>query len=222
MRNLLFLLFSRISQRYFAHGARVGIQIALFRSMLKTIEKNKQKNLAIEQAICFEIGMLERMALKYTGDLHEAEDLVQDTLVLALRFIGSYQENTNLRAWLSRVMRNRYISIVRRRKVELRIHECEGAYALSERSISSMGRRNIQTEGGVENDNGFSDTVVSAMKDLHPVFREAVLLCDVQGLSYAEAAAKISCPAGTIMSRLHRGRRSLRKRLGSRRQVQAA
>jgi RNA polymerase sigma-70 factor (ECF subfamily) len=190
--------------------------------MLKAIENNELRNSEIERALCHEIGTLERIALKFTADPIEAEDLVQDTLVLALRFIGSYQENTNLKAWLARVMRNRYISLMRRRGLERRIYETEGPHALSQRSVSSMGRRNMGCGGGVDIDDGFSDPVTHAMNDLKPPFREAVMLCDVEGLSYAEAASKASCPVGTIMSRLHRGRRTLRKRLGSIQELQAA
>jgi RNA polymerase sigma-70 factor (ECF subfamily) len=169
-----------------------------------------------------ELPALRRMARWFSGDPHRAEDLLQDTLVLALRFKDNFREGTNLRAWLMRVMRNRHISLMRRKQLERRIMETEGRYSLTDWSIGAAGRRSMQRDGDVYRDHGLSDPVVSAMDELRPEFREVVWLCDVEGLSYADAASQISCPVGTIMSRLHRGRRALRRRLGSRQQVEAA
>jgi len=186
----------------------------------KTQSSTETETVAIEQALCGQIGQLRQMACWYTQDMSAAEDLVQDTIVLALRFSNSYREGTNLKAWLGKVMRNRHISMTRRRKLEKRVYETEGKHALNEWSIGEMGRRSMNRGGGVVKDDGFSDPVSKAMLDLRPEFREAVMLCDVEGLSYAEAADKADCPIGTIMSRLHRGRRSLREQLGSRQQIE--
>lgn len=174
------------------------------------------------EALHAELPALRRMARWFTGDHHRAEDLLQDTLVLALRFRGNFKEGTNLKAWLLRVMRNRHISLMRRKQLERRIMETEGRHALVNWSIGAAGRRSMQHDGDVYQDRGLSDTVVGAMDELRPEFREAVWLCDVEGMSYADAANQISCPVGTVMSRLHRGRRALRRRLGSRQQVEAA
>jgi len=174
------------------------------------------------QALHDELPSLRRMARWFAGDHHRAEDLLQDTLVLALRFRDNFKEGTNLRAWLMRVMRNRHISLMRRKQLERRIMETEGGHALISWSIGAAGRRSMQHDGDVYQDAGLSDTVVGAMDELRPEFREVVWLCDVEGLSYADAARQIACPVGTVMSRLHRGRRALRRRLGSRQQVEAA
>ena len=106
-------------------------------------------------------------------------------------------------------------------EILVRFHT-EGRHALVSWSIGASGRRSMQHDGDVYQDRGLSDTVVGAMDELRPEFREAVWLCDIEGMSYADAAQQISCPVGTIMSRLHRGRRALRRRLGSRQQVEAA
>ena len=74
----------------------------------------------------------------------------------------------------------------------------------------------------MERDEGFSDPVARAIDTLRPEFREAVLLCDIEDYTYIEAAKRVSCPVGTIMSRLHRGRRALRDKLGSRQALDAA
>jgi len=175
-----------------------------------------------ESSLHSEFPAMRRMAGWLTGDEHRAEDLLQDTLVLALRFRGNFQEGTNMRAWLSRVMRNRHISMMRRKKLERRIMETEGRYSLTCWSVGAMGRRTTGDGGDVHVDDGFCDQVVAAMDELRPEFREVVMLCDVEEMSYADAASRMSCPVGTIMSRLHRGRRALRTKLGSRRHIEEA
>lgn len=174
------------------------------------------------EALRDELPGLRRMARWFAGDATAADDLLQDTLVLALRFQDNFRQGTNLRAWLVRVMRNRHISILRRAKLERKILEAEGKHFVTNWSIGAAGRRTMRRGGDVERDTGLSDPVMSAMDNLRPEFREAVWLCDVEGLSYADAARQIECPVGTIMSRLHRGRRALRQRLGSRQLVEAA
>jgi len=175
-----------------------------------------------EQALSSHLPALKRTAAWIAGDEHRAEDLLQDTLVLALRFKDNYRDGTNLRAWLTRVMRNRHISNMRRKTLERRIMETEGHHALTHWSVGASGRRSTEMDGDVYVDDGFSDTVLSAMHELRPEFMEVVMLCDVEGLSYADAAARVDCPVGTVMSRLHRGRRALRKRLSSRSHIEAA
>jgi RNA polymerase sigma-70 factor (ECF subfamily) len=189
--------------------------------MCETI-KNLPQNKTIGQALAAEAPALKRAAYFYTGNPVDAEDLLQDTYVLALRFYDTYRQGTNLRAWLTKVMRNRYISWTRRRKLEQRVLETEGKHALSDWSIGEMGRKTMKRGGGIEIGNGLSDPVARAMDDLRPEFREVIWLCDVEGLSYAEAAQSTSRPIGTVMSRLHRGRRALREQLGSRRELEAA
>jgi RNA polymerase sigma-70 factor (ECF subfamily) len=197
------------------HLRRMGI------TMRETIKLQPEYD-AIGEALAAEAPALERTAYFYTGNPMDAEDLLQDTYVLALRFYDTYRQGTNLRAWLTKVMRNRFISWSRRKKLEQRVLQTEGKHALSDWSIGEMGRRAMKREGGIEIGNGLSDTVAKAMDRLRPEFREVIWLCDVEGLSYAEAARSTSRPIGTIMSRLHRGRRALRKQLGSRQELEAA
>ncbi|MBN2343340.1 MAG: sigma-70 family RNA polymerase sigma factor [Deltaproteobacteria bacterium] len=163
-----------------------------------------------------------KLAVSLTHDASRAEDLLQDTMLLALKFRANYQDGTNIRAWLSRIMKNRYISIVRRLRLEEKTMEEEGRYALRNWSLGEMGLRTTHRDGNVYTDEGFGDTVAAAISELKPEYRQVVILCDVDGMSYAEAAGELTCPVGTIMSRLHRGRRALRTRLVSRRQLEAA
>jgi RNA polymerase sigma-70 factor (ECF subfamily) len=190
--------------------------------MMNTYKKKETLEDRFEATICKEVGHLQRMALWYTGDPTDAEDLLQDTVVLALRFQESYRQGSNLRAWLIKVMRNRHISLTRRSKLERRVYENEARHALKDWSLSETGRRNMGRNGGVDRDNGFSDPVARAIDGLRPEFREAVWLCDIEDFTYTEAAEQVACPVGTIMSRLHRGRRALRDKLGSRTALDAA
>lgn len=178
--------------------------------------------MSLSHALEQEMSHLEKMAHWYTGNPEDAEDLMQDTCVLALRFGDSFSEGSNFRGWLFRVMRNRYVSILRRRQLEKRVLEEEERHCLKEWSIGEMGRKNMKPSGGIEKDDGFSDTIQHAMDSLKPEFREIIWLCDVEDKSYLEAAEIVQRPIGTVMSRLHRGRRILRKKIGSKEQLQAA
>jgi len=178
--------------------------------------------MALSRALEQEMNHLEKMANWYTGNPEDAKDLVQDTCVLALRFGDSFSEGSNFRGWLFRVMRNRYVSVVRRRQLEKRVLDAEERHCLKEWSIGEMGRNNMAPTGGVEQDDGFSDQIQNAMNSLRPEFREVIWLCDVEEKSYLEAAEIVQRPIGTIMSRLHRGRRILRKKIGSKNQLKAA
>ncbi len=189
---------------------------------MKNSNKDLLPRLAVRQALIAELDTLERMACWIASDPIEAEDLIQDTCVLALRFSDTYRDGSNFKAWLLRVMRNRHISISRRRRVERRALDMEEQHALIDWSIGEMGRKSMGPEGGINVDEGFSDSVTQAIEELRPEFREAVWMCDIEGLSYAEAARRCNRPVGTIMSRLYRGRRTLRQKLGSRRELEAA
>ena len=178
--------------------------------------------LNFNNALRTELPNLQKTARWLTQDPHKADDLIQDTYVLALRFKCKYKDNTNLRAWLTRIMRNRHVSNLRRKTLERRIMEEESCFALTTWSIGAMGRRSMQSDGDVYVDNSFSDPVHNAMKELSFEFRNAILLCDVEGMSYTDAAKWAACPVGTIMSRLHRGRKALKKKLISRRSIETA
>lgn len=171
---------------------------------------------AFEKQLQQEWPSLRRIAAWLTRSPERAEDLLQDTAVLALRFRDSYRADTNLHAWLTRIMRNRHISLMRRRSLEDRTFAAGDSSTLSLWSTSEDTRRAGAGSDAADADDGFSDPVLAALSELRGEFRDVVMLCDVDSLSYAEAAATLGCPLGTIMSRLHRGRKELRRRLVSR------
>ena len=149
------------------------------------------------------------VALRLTRDPHDAEDLVQDALVRGLAAWDRFAKGTNCRAWLVRILTNRFISGYRRNATARRYvcHE-EAACAVREQLAAADDGDAVAVTAYP-----LCDQVVAALGDLPPDFRRVVTLCDVQGLSYREAARRIGCPVGTVMSRLHRARRALERSL---------
>jgi RNA polymerase sigma-70 factor (ECF subfamily) len=141
---------------------------------------------------------LSRTALRLTRGNALADDLVQETLTRAWQARASFRPGTNARAWTHRILFNTYINHYRKKKRERE--------ALEE--LRGMSRRASRAAH-----DGFGDEVVAALGALRPEFREAVELVDLGDLSYQDAADRLECPAGTVMSRLHRGRKRLRTAL---------
>lgn len=144
-----------------------------------------------------------RLAFRLTGDAHDAEDLTQETFIRVFRSLSTFTPGT-FEGWLHRITTNLFLDMVRRRG-RLRM---EG---LPEDTDRLPG-------GGPDPEQVFSDTrldpdLQSALDALAPEFRAAVVLCDVEGLSYEEIAATLGVKLGTVRSRIHRGRQALRAAL---------
>jgi RNA polymerase sigma-70 factor (ECF subfamily) len=156
---------------------------------------------------------LYRIAVRLTGGQQAAEDLVQETYLRAFRAWRSYRPGTNLAAWLATIMRNANLDELRRqsrRPVQEPLDD-DGDYYLYNRLAAS---------GPVPQDEVLArlsgTAIVSALADLPPMFREVVVLVDVGDFSYADAAEILGIPIGTVMSRLYRGRRALKRALADR------
>jgi len=167
-----------------------------------------------EQAMAH-MSSLYSAALRMTRNPADAEDLVQDTYLKAYRSFGTFQEGTNLKAWLYRILTNTFINTYRakkRRPEETEVDDVEELYLyrrLGGLEAAAAGRS--AEEEVLERIT--DDEVKQALESLPEQFRMAVLLADVEGFSYKEIAAILDIPIGTVMSRLHRGRRGLQKRL---------
>ena len=157
------------------------------------------------------LEVLHRVALRLTRQPQDAEDLVQETATRALTRRAQYQPGTNLRAWLLTIERSLFVDAYRRARrgpVTHRLDEVE------EESLCGRGARvaSPSAESALWQE-WMDQDLVAALHALPEHYREAVLLSDVEGLSYAEMAQRMRCPLGTVMSRLHRGRRLLRRAL---------
>jgi RNA polymerase sigma-70 factor (ECF subfamily) len=152
-------------------------------------------------------------AVRLTGNRTDAEDLVQETYLRAYRSYESFQEGTNLRAWLFRILTNAHINRYRARKRrpdETDLDDIEDLYLY--RRLQGATRFGQSAEDQLMD--LFSEAeVVDAVESLPDAYRMAVLLADVEGFSYKEIAEILDIPVGTVMSRLHRGRKALQKEL---------
>jgi RNA polymerase sigma-70 factor, ECF subfamily len=153
-----------------------------------------------------------QVARRLAGSREEAEDLVQETYARAFRAWRSFQPGTNLRAWLFRILTNLNIDRGRRiqRSPDMQPLE-ENDYFLYNRLEESAGDVNVDERRVVERLSQ-NDTVV-ALADLPHDFRDVVLLVDLADFTYSDAAQILDIPIGTVMSRLHRGRRMLKRAL---------
>src|SRR5881275_487298 len=153
-----------------------------------------------------------RVARRLTGSREEAEDLVQDTYARAFRSWQQYQPGTNLRAWLLRILTN--LNIDRGRRVQRTPEQTpleEGDYYLYNRLESTMPGENPDEERVLERLS--QNAVVESLAEVPHDFRDVLVLVDIGEFSYAEAAEILDIPVGTVMSRLHRGRRILKQQL---------
>jgi RNA polymerase sigma-70 factor (ECF subfamily) len=172
-----------------------------------------QANFA-EQAMEF-MPSLYTAALRMTRNPADAEDLVQETYLKAYRGFGGFQEGTNLKAWLYRILTNTYINSYRakkRRPEESDIEDVEDLYLYRRLGAETTAAAGRSAEDQVL-EHFTESEIKEALESLPEQFRIAVLLGDVEGFSYKEIAEILDIPIGTVMSRLHRGRRALQKRL---------
>jgi RNA polymerase sigma-70 factor (ECF subfamily) len=152
-------------------------------------------------------------AMRLTRNPSDAEDLVQETYLRAFRGFGGFQEGTNLKAWLYRILTNQFINTYRKKQREPQI--VEGPDDLDEWYLyDKLGGRSVEVSAETEVLDQIPDAdVKAALESLPENFRIPVLLADVEGFSYKEIAEIMETPIGTVMSRLHRGRKALEKAL---------
>jgi RNA polymerase sigma-70 factor (ECF subfamily) len=154
-------------------------------------------------------------ALRMTRNPADAEDLVQETYLKAYRSFASFTAGTNLKAWLYRILTNTYINTYRaaKRRPEISdVEDVEDLY-LYRRLGPDSGAGDGRSAEDEALDRFTDDEVKAALESLPDAFRIAVLLADVEGFSYKEIAEITDVPIGTVMSRIHRGRRALQKAL---------
>lgn len=160
------------------------------------------------------IDALYGYAMTLTRDKTEAEDLVQETYLKAVRAANQPEPEENLKAWLFVIMRNAWLNIIRHKQHGLRIFEFEGDEPESGPASDATSNPHVLYLRKLE-----QQQVRDAIEKLPDVYREIVVLRDIEGFSYQEIATVLNCPAGTVMSRLGRARAKLREALSQRQKV---
>lgn len=154
-------------------------------------------------------------AMRMTRNRSDAEDLVQETFLKGYRAYERFEAGTNLRAWLFRILTNNYINTYRkkqRRPFQTDLEDVQDLYLyrrLGGSELASIGR----SAEDVLFDQITDGDILEALEDLPEQYRSAVLLADVEGFAYKEIAEILDIPIGTVMSRLHRGRKKLQEQL---------
>ena len=180
---------------------------------MSTVETDEERAQRFERDAMPFLDQLYGAAMRMTRNPTDAEDLVQETYLKAFAAFETFQEGTNLRAWLFRILTNTYINQYRRKQrqpyqssadelTDWQLHDAQ------ERTTSAPRSAEVEAL-----DRLADSDVVEALAAIPEDFRLAVYLADVEGFSYKEIAEIMETPVGTVMSRLHRGRKLLRESL---------
>jgi RNA polymerase sigma-70 factor (ECF subfamily) len=166
-----------------------------------------------EKEVLEQLPSLLSVASRLMRNAPEAEDLVQDTVLKAIRARGQFESGTNLRAWLLKILTNTFINRYRRGGLERSVLEGPDADPLADGWVSSSTMESLRDPESQALRPLLEAEIGKALDELPTEFRLAVVLSDVEDLSYKEISDVMGCPIGTVMSRLHRGRRMLKSRL---------
>ncbi|MGA9120831.1 MAG: sigma-70 family RNA polymerase sigma factor [Bacteroidota bacterium] len=177
---------------------------------MKVYKSDKQK--AFEGEALEHADLLYNYALRMTGNPADADDLVQETFLKAYRFWDRYEQGTNIRAWLFRILKNSYINRYRKESKEPSKVDYDDVQNFYSSIPTNVG---AEESPDVAFDRMLDDVVSSAVLNLPEDFRTVVILCDIEGLTYEEIAEFVDRPLGTVRSRLHRGRKLLQTKLTS-------
>jgi len=176
------------------------------------IDYNEAKKLEIfDREFLPHIHSMYNFAFRLTYDEDDANDLVQETYMKAFRFIGSFQEGTNAKAWLFRILKNSFINDFRKKSkqpAKVDYQEVETFYNSDDVDESITTDLRVETVQDM-----IGDEVSTALNALAVDFRTVIILCDLEGFTYEEMAKILDIPIGTVRSRLHRARNLLKDKL---------
>ncbi|MGD1044157.1 MAG: sigma-70 family RNA polymerase sigma factor [Bacteroidota bacterium] len=164
-----------------------------------------------EQTALPHMTVLHTYAIHLTMNSENAKDLLQETYLKTYRFWGNFENGTNIKAWLYCIMKNSFINLYRKETREPKKVEYK-EYHLPYNTIqeTSFAHKHMIEKSY---DEIFGDEIARSLESLNDSFRNILILSDIEGLSYEEIANTIDCPIGTVRSRLHRGRKLLKKKL---------
>lgn len=175
--------------------------------------KTRRQPSDFEREAMSHLSTLLAVGSRLTRSNSEAEDLVQDTLLKALRAQEHFTPGSNMRAWLLRILTNTFINRYRRGGLERSVLDGPDADPLADGWIGASTMEAMRDPESRAMRALLEKEIVAALDELPEEFRLAVVLSDVEELSYREISEIMGCPIGTVMSRLHRGRRLLKRRL---------
>lgn len=181
--------------------------------MTSDSETPAQRSQEFEQLVLDHMDMLYAVALKLTRNSTDAEDLVQNAVVKALRFHDKFKEGTYIKAWLLTILRNTFINDYRRKVRSPTMTELSGTEAAADRSPDPEVHFEVELGDREALMELLDDEVRAALEAVPLDFRLPVIMADMEDKSYKEIADAMNCPLGTVMSRLYRGRKLLREAL---------
>lgn len=170
-----------------------------------------QKQEIFDKEFMPQINAMYNFAYRLTLERDDAKDLLQDTYLKAYRFIDSFQQGTNAKAWLFRILKNSFINDYRKKSKEpakVDYQEVETYYNSEEVDRQITPDLRVESLG-----NMIGDEISNALNALDVDFRTVIILCDLEGFKYEEMAKILDIPIGTVRSRLHRARNLLKEKL---------
>ncbi|PIB36514.1 RNA polymerase subunit sigma [Reichenbachiella sp. 5M10] len=178
----------------------------------KKQHNDREKQRIFDEEFMPHLGALYNFAYKLTYDEDDSKDLVQDTFMKSFRFIDSFQEGTNAKAWLFRILKNSFINEFRKKSKQpskVDYQEVEGYY-----NSEGTEKPSVTTDLRVDTvKNMMGDEVTNALNSLDVDFKTVIFLCDLEGFTYEEMSKILDIPIGTVRSRIHRARNLLKERL---------
>lgn len=178
------------------------------------LQPRRKQRRDFEEIALPHLGSLYGAAFRLTRNARDAEDLVQDVMLRAYRFWDSFERDSNCKAWLFKILTNTFINSYQKAKRGREV--LNAAVAEQQATDGVLVHENALAQRDPEGlllEHSLSEDVAKALADIPADFRLAVVLCDIEGFSYKEIAEIMECPVGTVMSRLHRGRRLLKQTL---------
>lgn len=174
---------------------------------------DKEKNAIFDQEFMPHIDSMYNFGYRLTFDEDDAKDLVQDTYLKAYRFINSFEQGTNAKAWLFRILKNSFINDYRKKSkqpAKIDYQEVETYYNSEDVDFGITTDLRVDAVKDM-----LGDEISNALNSLAVDFRTVIILCDLEGFTYEEMAKILDIPIGTVRSRLHRARNLLKEKLRS-------